>query len=232
VAGSLDAVRGARAEGLRVTCDVSAAHLTLHDGWLGGDRRWSWDAAGSPWAGRRDGDVPAYHPSTRAAPPLRGPEDAIALLAGIEDGTIDAITSDHAPARAVDVELPFGDAVPGMSGLETTLGLVLEAVAAGRLGLVRAIRALSLGPWRALEGGRLGVAEPALRPGTEPSIVVFDRDERWEVGAGSLRSRGRNTPLLGRSLPGRVLLTIARGRIAWSDQAMAAGRPAIEGSRD
>ena len=63
---------------------------------------------------------------------------------------------DHAPARAVDKELPFGEAVPGMTGLETTLGLVLEAVAAGRLGLVRAMRALSLGPWRALEGGRLG----------------------------------------------------------------------------
>jgi dihydroorotase len=119
-----------------------------------------------------------------------------------------------------------------MTGLETTLGLVLEAVAAGRLGLVRAIRALSLGPWRALEGGRLGVPEPTLRPGTEASIVVFDRDERWEVDVGSLRSRGRNTPLLGRSLPGRVLFTIARGRIAWSDQAMDAGPPAIEGSQD
>jgi dihydroorotase len=151
------------------------------------------------------------------APPLRGPEDAIALLAGIEDGTVDAITPDHAPARAVDVELPFGDAVPGMSGLETTLGLVLEAVAAGRLGLVRAMRALSLGPWRALEGTRLDVPEPALRAGTEANLVVFDRDERWEVEAASLRSRGRNTPLMGRSLPGRVLFTIARGRIAWSD---------------
>ncbi len=181
VAGSLDVIRGARAEGLRVTCDVSAAHLALHDGWPGGDRRWSWDAAASPWAGRRDGDAPPYHPSTRATPPLRGPEDAIALLAGIEDGTIDAITSDHAPARAVDVELPFGDAVAGMSGLETTLGLVLEAVAAGRLGLVRAMRALSLGPWRALEGGRLDLPEPGLRKGAEANIVVFDRDDRWVV---------------------------------------------------
>jgi len=151
------------------------------------------------------------------APPLRGPEDAIALLAGIEDGTVDAISSDHAPARAVDVELPFGDAVPGMSGLETTLGLVLEAVAAGRLGLVRAMRALSLGPWRALEAARLDVPEPALRPGTEANLVVFDRDDRWVVSPDSLRSRGRNTPLLGRSLPGPVLFTIARGRLAWSE---------------
>jgi dihydroorotase len=217
VAGSLDVLRGARDEGLRVTCDVSAAHLALHDGWPGGDRRWSWDAAGSPWAGRRDGDVPPYHPSTRAAPPLRGPEDAIALLAGIEDGTVDAITSDHAPARAVDVELPFGDAVPGMSGLETTLGLVLEAVGAGRLGLVRAMRALSLGPWRALEGGRLDLPEPGLRVGAEANLVVVDRDDAWEVSPSSLRSRGHNTPLVGRSLPGLVLFTIARGRLAWCE---------------
>ncbi len=219
VAGSLDVIRGARVEGLRVTCDVSAAHIALHDGWLGGDRRWSWDAAASPWAGRRDGDAPPYHPSTRATPPLRGPEDAIALLAGIEDGTVDAIVSDHAPARTVDVELAFGDAVAGMSGLETTLGLVLEAVAAGRLGLVRAMRALSLGPWRALEGGRLDLPEPGLRVGAEANLVVFDRDDRWTVDVGSLRSRGHNTPLMGRSLPGRTLVTLARGRLAWSQVA-------------
>ncbi len=216
VAGSLDVVRGARAEGLRVTCDVSAAHLALHDGWPGGDRRWSWDAAPSPWAGRREGDAAPYHPSTRATPPLRGPEDAIALLAGVEDGTVDAITSDHAPARTVDVELPFGEAAAGMSGLETTLGLVLEAVAAGRLGLVRAMRALSLGPWRALEGARLDLPAPALRVGAEANLVVFDRVARWPVSAGTLRSRGRNTPLLGRELPGEVLLTMSRGRVAWS----------------
>jgi dihydroorotase len=150
---------------------------------------------------------------------LRGPEDAIALLAGIEDGTVDAITSDHAPARAVDVELPFGDAVPGMSGLETTLGLVLEAVAAGRLGLVRAMRALSLGPWRALEGARLDVPEPGLRAGMEANLVVFDRDDRWVVDPETLRSRGGNTPLMGTRLRGRVLFTIARGRVAWSDPA-------------
>lgn len=215
-AGSLDAVRGARAEGLRVTCDVAAAHLALHDGWVGGDRRWSWEAAAMPWAGGRSGDAPPYHPSTRTAPPLRGPDDAIALLAALEDGTLDAITSDHTPARAVDVERPFGEAVAGMSGIETVLGLVLEAVDAGRLGLVRAIRALSLGPWRALDAARLDLPEPAIRVGAEANLVVFDRSARWTVAADTLRSRSHNTPLLGRSLPGEVLLTIARGRLAWS----------------
>ncbi len=216
-AGSLDPVRSARAEGLRVTCDVSAHHLALHDGWPGGDRRWSWDAASSPWAGPRPGDAAPYHPSTRSDPPLRGPEDAIALIAALEDGTIDAIASDHSPARAVDVQRPFGEAVAGMTALETTLGLVLETVDSGRLGLVRAIRALSLGPWRAIDGGRFGLPEPTLRVGSEASLVVFDRADRWTVTGATLRSRGHNTPLLGRELPGRVLLTIARGRLAWRD---------------
>jgi dihydroorotase len=220
-AGSLEPVRSAREEGLRVTCDVAAHHLALHDGWPGGDRRWSWDAAASPWSGPGDGDAPPYHPGTRVDPPLRGPEDAIALLAALEDGTIDAIASDHAPARAVDVQRPFGEATAGMSSIETTLGLVLEAVGSGRLGLVRAMRALSLGPWRALDGARFDLPEPSLRVGSEANLVVFDRADRWVVGDDTLRSRGRNTPLTGRSLPGRVLLTIARGRLAWQDPGLA-----------
>jgi dihydroorotase len=216
-AGSLEPVRSARAEGLRVTCDVAAHHLALHDGWLGGDRRWSWDAAASPWAGARPGDPPPYHPGTRLDPPLRTPDDAIALIAALEDGTIDAIASDHAPAQAVDIQRPFGEAVAGISALETTLGLVLETVDSGRLSLVRAMRALSLGPWRALDGGRIELPEPSLRIGSEANLVVFDRADRWTVADATLRSRGRNTPLMGRSLPGRVLLTIARGRLAWRD---------------
>jgi dihydroorotase len=117
----------------------------------------------------------------------------------------------------VDVERPYGEAAAGMSGLETTLGLVLEAVDAGRLGLVRAIRALTLGPWRALDAGRFDVAEPGLRAGSDADLVVFDRADRWDVTTEALRSRGHNTPLLGRALPGRVLFTIARGRLAWVD---------------
>ena len=216
-AGSLEPVRSARAEGLRVTCDVAAHHLALHDGWPGGDRRWSWDAAGSPWAGPRAGDAAPYHPGTRLDPPLRSPEDAIALIAALEDGTIDAIASDHAPATAVDVQRPFGEAVAGMSSLETTLGLVLETVDSGRLSLVRAMRALSLGPWRALDGARIELPEPTLRVGSEAHLVIFDRADRWIVADGTFRSRGRNTPLMGTALPGRVLLTIVRGRLAWRD---------------
>ena len=114
---------------------------------------------------------------------------------------------------AVEVQRPFGEAVAGMSSLETTLGLVLETVDSGRLSLVRAMRALSLGPWRALDGARIDLPEPTLRVGSEANLVVFDRADRWTVADATFRSRGRNTPLMGRSLPGRVLLTIVRGRL-------------------
>ncbi len=83
------------------------------------------------------------------------------------------------------------------------------------------MRALSLGPWRALDGARFDLPEPSLRVGSEANLVVFDRADRWVVGDDTLRSRGRNTPLSGRSLPGRVLLTIARGRLAWQDPDLA-----------
>jgi dihydroorotase len=216
VGGALEPVRAARSEGLRVTCDVHPHHLALHDGWLGGDRRWAWDAATSPWSGT-GGEAGPYSVDVRLAPPLRSPEDAIALLAALEDGTIDAIASQHLPVRAVDKELPFGDAAPGIAGLETALGLVLAAVGAGRLGLTRAMRALSVGPHRVLDGGRHGLAEPGLREGQPADLVVFDRSDSWTVSRATLRSRAANTPFLGRELPGRVLLTVSRGRIAWAD---------------
>lgn len=216
VGAALEPIRGARSEGLRVTCDVFPHHLALHDGWLGGDRRWAWDAASEPWSGS-PGDAAPYSVDVRVEPPLRSPEDAIALLAAVEDGTIDAIATQHLPVRAVDKELPFGDAVPGIAGLETALGLVLEAVAGGRLGLSRAMRALSVGPFRVLDGSRHGLVEPSLREGVTADLVVFDRSDRWVVGRSTLRSRAGNTPFGGRSLPGRVLLTVSRGRIAWLD---------------
>jgi dihydroorotase len=212
-AESLATVRAAAREGLHVTCDVTAHHLCLHDGWIGGDRRYSWAAATAPWSGE-PGEAAPYASATRVDPPLRGPEDAIALLAGVEDGTITSIATDHSPWPSVDQDVPFGDAKAGMTSLETTLGLLLEAVAAGRLSLRRVLRALTVGPWRVLDGSRHGIPEPGIREGSAANLVVFDRSERWRVTAESLRSRGRNTPLLGRELPGRVLVTVSGGRVA------------------
>jgi dihydroorotase len=214
-AGALDLVRGAKAAGLPVTCDVTPHHLALTDEWLAGARRWAWDASGDPWG---DGALEAqpYNPALRVNPPLRSVEDAGAVLAALLDATADAVATDHAPHSEVDKAVEFGYAANGISGIETALGVLLAAVDAGRLPLARAIAALTVGPASVL-GARTHRGQPALTEGAAADLVVFDRADRWTVAAEGLQSRGKNSPLLGRSLAGRVLLTIADGRIAYED---------------
>ena len=212
-AGALDLVRGAKAAGLPVTCDVTPHHLCLTDEWLAGARRWAWDASGDPWG---DGalEAQAYDPSLRVNPPLRSVEDAAAVLAALLDGTADAVATDHAPHTEVDKAVEFGYAANGISGIETALGLLLAAVDAGRLPLARAIAALTVGP-AAVLGSRSRRERVGLSEGAVADFVVFDRGDRWAVNAEALLSRGKNSPVLGRTLTGRVLLTVADGRIAY-----------------
>jgi dihydroorotase len=156
-----------------------------------------------------------YSASVRVNPPLRGPDDAAACLAALLDGTADAIATDHAPHTEVDKAVEFGAAANGISGIETALGVVLAAVDAGRVPLARAIAALTTGPAgvlrdRSRRAGSVGFVEGALA-----DLVVFDRSDRWTVTCEALASRGKNTPLLGMDLSGRVLLTVAAGRIAY-----------------
>ena len=216
---ALAIVRGAKAEGLPLTCDVTPHHLALHDGWLGGDRRFAWEVGSSPWSGGPTA-APPYDASTLVNPPLRSPADALALLAGLEDGTVDAIATDHAPHRSIDKDVPFGEALPGISGLETALSLVLLAVDAGHLSLATAMRALVVGPRRILADATPTAAASSFEGRAPADLVVFDRGDPWTVTQETLRSKGRNTPLLGRELPGRVLLTVAGGRVAYLDPAL------------
>ncbi len=215
-AAALEFVRRAKAVGLPVTCDVTPHHLALSDEWVAGARRFAWEAGddGDPW---RDGAITAapYASSLRVNPPLRTPADALACLAALADGTADAIATDHAPHTEVDKAVEFGLAANGISGIETALGLVLAAVDAGHVTLARVIAALTVGPARILgrrsrRDGSVGLVE-----GKPADLVVFDRSESWTVTAEALASRGKNSPLLGRDLPGRVLLTMAAGRIAY-----------------
>ena len=223
-AAALDLVRAAKARGLPVTCDVTPHHLGLTEEWLAGARRWAWEALDpsgrvrDPWA---DGVLVAepYDPSLRVNPPLRSAVDAAACLAAVTDGTADAVATDHAPHTVVDKAVEFGLAASGISGIETALGLLHAAVDAGRLTLGRAIAALTTGPASIL-GARLG--RPAgLTEGAPADLVVFDRADGWMVSAASLASRGKNSPLIGLSLSGRVLLTLAGGRLAYEDPALA-----------
>lgn len=220
-AGSIELVRRAKGARLPVTCDVTPHHMALTDEWLAGARRFAWGSGrGNPW---EDGAIVAlpFATSLRVNPPLRTRSDALALLAGLRDGTVDAIATDHAPHTQVDKEVEFGFAATGISGMETALGLALAAVEAGQLALVRAVEALTTGPARVLGDVPMAATgrpvAPGLVVGQAADLVVLDRADGWEVSARSLRSLGKNSPLLGMRLPGRVLATVAGGRLAWLD---------------
>jgi dihydroorotase len=218
-AGSLDAVRRAKARALPVTCDVTPHHLALSEEWLAGARRWAWEALDSggdardPWHDRALVAEP-YDTSLRVNPPLRSPVDAAACIEALADGTADAVATDHAPHTSVEKEVEFGAAANGIAGLETALGQLLAAVDAGRLPLARMIEGLTVGPARVLDGllGR----SVGLVAGQPADLVVFDRSATWRVEPSALASRSRNTPLLGRDVPGLVLLTVAGGRLAYT----------------
>jgi dihydroorotase len=216
-AASLAHVRAAKAAGLRVTCDVTPHHLALTDEWLAGARRWAWEALDpdgalrDPW---RDHVLLAapYDTALRVNPPLRAATDASACLHALADGTIDAIATDHAPHTEVDKVVEFGAARPGIAGIETALGVLLEAVDAGLVPLDRVIAALTVGPASVL--GAAHDRRSAFVEGEPADLVVFDRGARWSVGPETLHTRGFGHPLAGRSLPGEVLLTVAAGRVA------------------
>jgi dihydroorotase len=216
---ALDLVRAAKAAGLPVTCDVTPHHLGFTDEWVAGARRWAWEAlddagaARDPWRDRAIVGGP-FDPATKVNPPLRSADDAAACLAALVDGTVDAVATDHAPHTLVDKQVEYGLAANGISGIETALGVLLAAVDAGRIQLARAIAALTTGPERVL--GPRGSSSPrTFLEGAPANLVVFDRSDRWDVTDASLASKGKNSPLVGRSLQGRVLLTVAGGRVAY-----------------
>nr|MDQ3345235.1 amidohydrolase family protein [Chloroflexota bacterium] len=205
-AAALEAVRRARERGLSVTCDVTPHHLALTDAWVAGSRRFAWE---EPEDGNRLNAARAFDGSCRVNPPLASREDALALLTGLADGTIDAIATDHAPHPLERKLVPFEEAAPGMIGLETALSTGLAAVEAGRLGLATLIGALSIRP-AAIIGERrsLALGQPA-------DLVVIDAHARRRLAADDLASASANTPLLGMELPGVVRLTVAEGRITY-----------------
>ena len=208
-AGSVELIRQAKAEGLPVTAEVTPHHLLLTDEWVAGER-------GGPLAEalRELGLlVPMgvrYDTNAKVNPPLRGKEDCAALLAGLLDGTIDAIATDHAPHTAVDKDCEFAEAAFGISGFETTLAALLALVHTDQLPLSTLIAALTERPAHAwnLDAG-------TLRPGALADLVVFDPDEEWTVDPARFASKGRNTPLAGLTLRGRVRMTLLGGAVVY-----------------
>lgn len=191
-AGTVELVRQAKARGVRVTAEATPHHLALTDDL-----------------------VASFDPVFKVAPPLRTREDLEALRAGLADGTIDCVATDHAPHPQEDKEREFDLAPCGMLNLETALGvLVTEVVEPGILDLPRLVEAMSVAPARIR--GLDGHGGPVV-PGAPANLVAFDVAATWVVRPGSLASRSRNTPYAGRALRGAVVHTIHRGRFTVRD---------------
>ena len=189
-AQGIDLVRRAKKEGLPVTCDVGIHYLHL-----------------------TEDDIDYFDTNARLTPPLRTQADREAITAGLLDGTIDAICSDHTPVDDDEKLLPFGEATPGATGLELLLSLTLKwAEKQGTSAdiLSRAIAKITADPadLLGLPCGRLGTGDAA-------DLCIFDPSAHWTVTASALASQGKHTPFLGQDLPGRVRWTLVGGRIAY-----------------
>ncbi len=193
-ARGLALIREAKYLGLAVTCEVTPHHLALTDEWVAGDRALAWESA--------NGRAAPFDTSTKVNPPLRTRADVAALWEGLRDGTVDAIATDHAPHASVYKDVEFEAASFGISGLETALPLLLGAVEAGWIDLPTLIERLTLGPARCF-----GIEPSSL----DPDLVLIDPDAEWVVDPSELASRGKNTPLLGRRLRGRVVAAFVEG---------------------
>ncbi|MEO8278046.1 MAG: dihydroorotase [Ideonella sp.] len=197
-AAGVELVRAAKSEGLPVTCDVSinSLHLT-------------------------DLDIGYFDSSMRLTPPLRQQRDRDALRAGLADGTLDALVSDHTPVDEDAKTLPFAEAEPGASGLELLLSLALkwgdEAFADPRSGLHRALATVTCEPVRVLGNalGSLAASAGRLVEGGVGDVCVFDPLVHWRVDPKRLHSQGRHTPFTGHELPGRVVATVVAGNLAF-----------------
>lgn len=181
--GSVAMVRAAKAGGMDLTCEATTHHFTLTDECCA-----------------------TYDAVFKVNPPLRTADDVAAVRAGLADGTIDCIATDHAPHTPDAKEQPFDEAPPGMLGLETALGLALTEL---DLDLQEVVALLS---WRPAQ--LLGVEDRHGGPiieGRRANLCVFDPEEEWTVDADTMHSRSRNTPYAGRRLRGRVRHTLLEG---------------------
>jgi len=189
-AGAVEIIRRAKARGVRVTAEVSPQHLLL-----------------------TDAAVETYDTNAKLDPPLREESDRVALLAGLLDGTIDAVASDHAPCSPTEKDCEFDYAPAGAIALETAFAAAYEAVVLrGGAPLARLVEKLTTGP-----ASVLGLEAGTLKPGRAADIVVLDLNADLTVDAGALRSKSRNTPFLGRTFRGRVVHTVVGGACVLKD---------------
>jgi dihydroorotase len=188
--GSVDLIRAAKEQGVHVTAEVTPHHLTL-----------------------TEEDVPRYGALAKVNPPLRTKRDALALLRALNDSVIDIVATDHAPHTAADKKCIFSRAAFGISGLETALGSLVGLIFNSELSLNNLIAALTMGPAHVLGYEKLGT----LETGAPADVCVFDLHREWTVDPEKFASKGKNTPLAGRTLRGRVMATFYAGIPAYLD---------------
>ncbi|MFD1624534.1 dihydroorotase [Azospirillum griseum] len=186
---SVDLIRRAKARSLRVTCDTAPHYFAL-----------------------TEVDVGDYRTFAKVSPPLRGEMDRRAIVAGLADGTIDAIASDHVPQDQDQKRLPFAQAACGISGLETLFPLMLELVHKGAMSLSQALACVTVKP-----ADILGLPLGRIAKGAAADLVVFDLDQPWQIDISRFKSKSKNSPFDKRPVQGRPLRTIVDGRTVWAE---------------
>jgi dihydroorotase len=184
---SVDAVRAAKAAGVKLSCEATPHHLTLTE-----------DA------------VRSLDAKFKMNPPLRSEDDRAALIEGLRDGTIDCIATDHAPHSTDEKEVPFEAAAMGVTGLETAFAVLhTELVLPSTIELGLLVSKLGAG------AEPFDLAPPGLKPGSEANVALCDLEAEWTVGEDGYESRSANSCFAGRTLRGRVLMTVAAGQVAY-----------------
>jgi dihydroorotase len=193
--GSVDLIRRAKEKGIRVTAEVTPHHLTL-----------------------TEEKVIGYGTNAKVNPPLRTKYDIQALIQGLNDNTIDIIATDHAPHTEADKLCGFALAPFGISGFETALGSLMSLVHDGQLALVTLIAKLTCEPAKIIGNkyGKLGT----LAIGASADVTIFDSDMSWVVDTRVFASKGKNTPLAGSVLKGKVMATISQGKLVYKDDSI------------
>jgi len=196
--GSVDLIRRAKEKGIKVTAEVTPHHLTL-----------------------TEEKVIGYDTNAKVNPPLRTKRDIQALIQGLNDNTIDIIATDHAPHTKADKLCEFALAAFGISGFETALGSLMSLVHHGQLTLSTLIAKLTGEPARIIDTkyGKLGT----LAIGTPADVALFDPALEWVVDTKAFASKGKNTPLAGSVLKGKVMATISQGKLVYKDDSINLG---------
>ncbi|MBI4938912.1 MAG: dihydroorotase [Nitrosomonadales bacterium] len=186
-AAGVELVRAAKREGLALTCDVSMNHIHLSEM-----------------------DIGFFNANCRLSPPLRSLRDRAALRAGLLDGTIDIICSNHSPVDEDAKQLPFAEAEAGATGMELLLPLVLKWAEQDGMPLLEAMKLVTVNPAQLL-GQKVGY----LSVGAHADICIFDPEATWVVEPAALKSQGKNSPFLGYEVRGRVRYTLVEGQVAY-----------------